>query len=246
MNEARGSGYWIHQINVYLSGNGKAHETEEDLYNYIDLIHDHYTSIYPTYEDVNTFEEWRDMLGVNDNSSMEEKAKRHLAALLFNLVSLKIGQYTVVTEDNQTAGDVIDYVSTLILDGDETNDELAKDLAESVNNQEIIPAGIVPDGTNLFKVGTEEKELFNYALFNNYPNPFNPYTTIEFELAKDEFVELIVYDILGSEVETLVSEKKETGHYQYRFDASNLPSGVYIYRLKAGDFIQTKKMVLMK
>ena len=85
-----------------------------------------------------------------------------------------------------------------------------------------------------------------FNLSQNYPNPFNPYTTIEFELANDEFVELKVCDILGSEVQTLVRENKKMGHYKYRFNASNLQSGVYFYRLQAGDFIQTKKMVLMK
>jgi hypothetical protein len=246
MNNARGIGYWRHQFNFYLTGKGNAEETEQDLYEYIGLIHNRYTPLYPIYDNVNTFEEWKDILSASSNSTMVEKAKRHLSAILFNMVSMKLGQYTVVTEDQKTVGDVIDYVSTLILDGDETNDELAKDLAENVNNQQMIPAGIVPDGTSLFKIGTERKEQITYALFNNFPNPFNPNTIIKYQIPDAGLVTLKVYDVIGNEIAELVSENKEAGIYEVEFDASSLSSGIYFYQIKAGDFVQTKKMILMK
>ncbi|MBU0475615.1 MAG: T9SS type A sorting domain-containing protein [Bacteroidetes bacterium] len=97
-----------------------------------------------------------------------------------------------------------------------------------------------------------------YKLEQNYPNPFNPTTTIKYSIpnsAKSETsnVKLIVYDILGSEVATLVNEKKSAGNYEVKFNASNLASGIYIYRiaihsdkLQSGSFVQTKKFVLMK
>jgi hypothetical protein len=86
----------------------------------------------------------------------------------------------------------------------------------------------------------------SYKLFQNYPNPFNPSTTIKYGIPELTGVELGVYNVLGSEVATLVNEEKERGVYSLTFNTSNLPSGVYFYRLQAGDFIQTKKMVLMK
>lgn len=106
-----------------------------------------------------------------------------------------------------------------------------------------------------------------FQLYQNYPNPFNPVTKIKFEIptplsppfnqmshpargrgdgAAGGFVQLIIYDILGREVSTLVNEQLKPGSYEVEFDGSNFASGIYFYRLIAGDFIQTKKMVLIK
>jgi hypothetical protein len=85
-----------------------------------------------------------------------------------------------------------------------------------------------------------------YALEQNYPNPFNPTTTIRYQLPKDGMVTLKVYDILGAEVVTLVNEEKVAGKYEVNFNAATLASGVYIYRLSVNDFVNVKKMVLLK
>jgi hypothetical protein len=85
-----------------------------------------------------------------------------------------------------------------------------------------------------------------FILAQNYPNPFNPYTTIRFQVPNSSFVNLKVYDILGNEVATLVNEEKSTGSYEVEFDASGLSSGIYFYKLQAGSFVETKKMILMK
>ncbi len=86
----------------------------------------------------------------------------------------------------------------------------------------------------------------NYVLHQNYPNPFNPVTTIEFELPERVWVELIVYDVAGREVRRLVDEILDAGHHSVKFDASGLPSGVYFYILRAGGFVEVKKMILAK
>ena len=85
-----------------------------------------------------------------------------------------------------------------------------------------------------------------YGLSQNYPNPFNPTTTIAFDLPKSSEVTLKIFNILGEEVATLISEGLPTGSYQYEWNASNLASGVYLYRLQAGDYVEAKKMVLMR
>ena len=85
-----------------------------------------------------------------------------------------------------------------------------------------------------------------FSLSQNYPNPFNPSTTISYELPISGFVNLKIYDLLGREVATLVNKEQQKGNYQVSFDGSKLSSGVYYYRLQAGDFIQTKKMILIK
>ncbi|MBO6584515.1 MAG: lamin tail domain-containing protein [Gracilimonas sp.] len=85
-----------------------------------------------------------------------------------------------------------------------------------------------------------------FALHQNYPNPFNPTTRISFSLAKASSVEIIVYNMLGQEVKKLMKEPMKSGEHTLTFDARNLPSGVYIYRLTAGKFSETKKMILLK
>jgi len=86
----------------------------------------------------------------------------------------------------------------------------------------------------------------SYELYQNYPNPFNPSTTIKFAIPKESNVNLSIYNVLGELVSTLVNEEKKPGYYKYKFNASAFASGVYLYRIKAGSFIETKKMVLMK
>ena len=85
-----------------------------------------------------------------------------------------------------------------------------------------------------------------YSISQNYPNPFNPATTINYQLPKAGMVVIIVYDILGSEVKTLVNEYKQPGSYSVNFDASNLSSGIYFYRIISGNYSASKKMVLIK
>jgi len=85
-----------------------------------------------------------------------------------------------------------------------------------------------------------------YELSNNYPNPFNPVTTINYQLPKSGNVMLKIFDILGNEVKTLVNEQKEMGKYTVQFDASSLASGMYVYQLRVNDYTSTKKMLLLK
>ena len=86
----------------------------------------------------------------------------------------------------------------------------------------------------------------SFELQQNYPNPFNPTTTIAFNVPRLCHVKLVVYDVLGRKVETLVNAEMGPSQYSVPFDASNLASGVYFYRLNAGDFVETKKMVVIK
>jgi hypothetical protein len=83
-------------------------------------------------------------------------------------------------------------------------------------------------------------------LQQNYPNPFNPSTTITYELPGTSEVRLSVYDILGREVTVLVNEKRDAGIHEVKFDGTHLASGVYIYRLTVGEFVQSKKLTILK
>jgi hypothetical protein len=102
---------------------------------------------------------------------------------------------------------------------------------------------------NLSKVTSVENELGvinSFELSQNYPNPFNPSTIISFQIPTDNFVSLKVYNILGAEVATLVNENKPAGSYNINFDASNLSAGIYLYKIKAGNFTAVKKLTFIK
>jgi hypothetical protein len=92
----------------------------------------------------------------------------------------------------------------------------------------------------------ENSHPSDFYLEQNYPNPFNPVTTIKYDLPKAGYVELIVYDILGRRVKTLVNQTQQTGRYEIQFNASVNASGIYLYQLRAEDYMDTKKMILLR
>lgn len=112
--------------------------------------------------------------------------------------------------------------------------------AEWVNSQKqtyaYVPTTI--EGTGL--------TVTDYSLSQNHPNPFNPSTTIKWQLPKTGLVTLKIYDVLGREVTILVNEELNAGNHETVFDASRFSSGVYFYQIKAGEYINTKKMILLK
>jgi hypothetical protein len=95
-------------------------------------------------------------------------------------------------------------------------------------------------------VSDNEKFPEEFELYQNFPNPFNPSTIIKYSIPTSEFVSLIVYDMLGKEVATLVNEEQSAGNYEVDFNAAGLSSGIYFYKLTAGSFVETKKMILMR
>ena len=112
------------------------------------------------------------------------------------------------------------------------------------------PGVFVEGGDDYFfattAINRESKPVSGFVLHQSYPNPFNPITNIEFSIPKSEFVTLKIYNILGEEVATLVSEKLSAGKYQYEWDAGDMASGLYFYKLQTNNFSQTCKMVLMR
>jgi photosystem II stability/assembly factor-like uncharacterized protein len=133
---------------------------------------------------------------------------------------------------------------------------------DSLPNAEILSQSVI--GTELF-VGIFQKGIWsrplseisdinnkqpkipsNFDLYQNYPNPFNPETNISFTIPQSRFVTLKIYDLMGREKATLVNEYKPSGNYTIKFDGNKLSSGVYFYRIEAGEYIATKKFILMK
>jgi hypothetical protein len=110
----------------------------------------------------------------------------------------------------------------------------------------------LPDTAHVTDVVQTKPVLPNkFVLEQNYPNPFNPSTTIKYEIPDqvrndNVNVSIKVYDVLGREIATLVNKQQKPGNYEVEFDATELTSGIYFYRMRAGEFVQTKKMLLMK
>lgn len=104
----------------------------------------------------------------------------------------------------------------------------------------------IPAPSKSFPFFTQGDKVEDYHLAQNYPNPFNPATTIYYQVKQRGLVQLLVYDMTGKKVATLVNESQESGGYNVRFNASRFPSGIYIYSLKINDFYEVHKMTLMK
>ncbi len=130
-------------------------------------------------------------------------------------------------------------------------------LTNNVVNALLVSGTYLFAGTNdgvwrrplLDVTGVEDKNNeipSKFTLEQNYPNPFNPSTTIIYSIPNLEFVTLKVFDVLGNEVATLVNEEKTVGSYEVEFNAANLSSGIYFYKLQTGSFVETKKMLLLK
>lgn len=153
------------------------------------------------------------------------------------------GQTFDVTTDWQT----ITYTTTE-MSADDDNVKLTFVLGNVALGDEIYI-----DNVSMFYTGTVDIEESiaiaqpsNYSISQNYPNPFNPSTVINYSIPKQSNVSIKVYDILGTEVATLMNEEKAIGNYSVKFDGSNLSSGLYFYKLQAGEFVGTKKMMLIK
>jgi Secretion system C-terminal sorting domain len=191
-------------------------------------------------------------------------------------VSTPLNQNPVLSWDANTEGDLDGYrvykkyttssgtttisiftTNTSYTDGDftanyKTGEDIAEYwvVAEDINNN-ISNESVhrIVDGTSgiQWKINSQKyNNKLNYFLNQNYPNPFNPTTSINYQIKEKGFVSLKVYNVLGKLVLDLVNETKEAGEYSVTFDAGELPSGVYIYSLIVNNFVQNRKMSLMK
>jgi hypothetical protein len=109
-----------------------------------------------------------------------------------------------------------------------------------------VPRQLSPDSLVVVGLLNPIGQAVEFRLDQNFPNPFNPSTTIKYELPRSSDVKLSVFDLLGREVSVLVDERREAGVHEVKFDGSGLSSGVYFYRLSAGRFVQTLKLLLVK
>ncbi|MDH3267375.1 MAG: T9SS type A sorting domain-containing protein, partial [Ignavibacteria bacterium] len=116
------------------------------------------------------------------------------------------------------------------------------------NPQSIVfdPGNWILKNTTIVTEGEDFTIPLQFSLEQNYPNPFNPSTTIEYTIPQNGFVSLKVFNVLGKEVATLVNGQNDAGNHKVEFDATSLNSGVYFYRIESRNFVETKKLVLLK
>jgi hypothetical protein len=121
-----------------------------------------------------------------------------------------------------------------------------KEIKQIIFRGDFDLAGVVLSGIDTQLVGVHQNIPFEFSLFQNYPNPFNSITKIKYEIPVRNFVILKVYDVLGNEISSVVNEEKSAGDYVIEFNGADLPSGIYFYRLRAGQYVETRKMVLLR
>jgi hypothetical protein len=164
------------------------------------------------------------------------------------------GKYSMVIKNVKDGSTVLSYTNNKLMTirSDNTFDRpkwgiyRSLDHPTDLRDEAIRFAGFeIQEGvTGIEKVETEIPKSF--SIEQNYPNPFNPTTSISFFIPRSEYVSLKVYDSTGKEVANLVDGFKSAGNYKIKYDASQLSSGIYLYRIRSANFIQVKKMILTK
>ena len=264
-NDPRTIGFWKHQVNTRLTGRGKPQVPLADLIAALDTITNrfanspiHPVDVYNVPAGATTqakLEAAQEILTVNKKGTMEERARQQLMALLLNVASLRLSQNAVVSADGRTASQAITYAWDLIADGNPGNDEIAKDIADEINNGHLVAAGIIPPGTPNYAYGEPDspyaKVQPGVSLLAAFPNPVNAAgTQIRFSLGEAGSADLSIYDIQGRMVRTLLNGTVNAGETTVRWDGKGengetLARGIYFYRLRAAGDVHTQKLVLV-
>jgi hypothetical protein len=162
-------------------------------------------------------------------------------------------QITVSGTSGRVAGELVDGSGTVVAVNNSTNSNPFTLTAPGPGDY-IVNAGhkspLVWDSASVnisvTSVGGNPSNPAGFKLYDNYPNPFNPSTTIRYSIPEASFTALKIYNALGKEVAALVNETKSAGTYEVEFNALDLTSGIYFYTIQAGSFKETKKMILLK
>jgi hypothetical protein len=260
--EPRTIGFWSHQATVAVTGRGNAQVPPDELQ---DLFNEIFTQFNGAqYFPIQGVSSWNGAPLTAANAlatfnlpnggpqGMVNKAKKHLLAMLLNVVADYVSLEYVVSADGHTAEEAIAFGADMITNSGSAI-ATAKDVLDYINNGWVVPAGWIPNGYQAVNYSGSVHPAVSVgslpttpALAEAYPNPFNPTTAISFQLAQAGRVNLGVYDISGRLVATLVNGWREAGSHLATFDAQGLSGGVYLFNLQAGEFSTTGKLVLLK
>ncbi len=255
-DKPRSVGFWKHQVHSALKGKQKGVQVPADqLIVLFDQIHNRFDQYFEVFIPVVTLENFYDVLSVK-GGTMYEKGRKQFAALLLNVVSNRLSTWQFISDDNATVSQAITYVGNMLIDEDDTNDELAKNIAEIIVNDQLVGAGVIPLDIGQIaysppKPYSEDNVPSVILSAGNHPNPFNPTTTFTYELRQPSPVELAIYNVLGQKVKDIIRGKIQMGPNAVSWDGRDdagrqLVSGVYFYRLKAGNEVVTNRIVMIR
>ncbi|UCF79685.1 MAG: T9SS type A sorting domain-containing protein, partial [Candidatus Eiseniibacteriota bacterium] len=255
----RSIGYWKHQVNTHITGNGYPHESLANMSYYMEEIRTHFNEnlLHPVKlveiepgSQRDSLIALRQLLTVNREATLNDRARQQLLALLLNVVSLKISQGAIISEDGATVSQAITHCWDLITDGKPQNDEDAKGIGDYINNGEMVPAGMIPLDTPFIWYERDRHGSIVY-LGKGYPNPFVTSARIAFALKGEGFVpvNLKVFDVTGRVVRTLVSGDLTPGQHSVSWNGMSdrgerVSSGVYFYELRTPVDVATGKLVM--
>jgi len=271
----RSRAYWAHQLQKALQSRPKDY-SQEDFSQLAGLIDRHFNgnsinpvdfySVQQPANQTDSLDVLKNLLHMRNTGDWEPMlrrlAKSQLMALMLNVVSGKVSQTQEITADGRTVSQLITYSDMLVSDEIDPPDDhgcpghgspwfryiYASFMLVKANLGLTVPAGMIPEDVIqiAYKLHEGDNLPEDFALNQNYPNPFNPVTEISFSLPEASKVKLDVFNMLGQKVTTIYEGKLEAGTHSFSWDGSSVSSGVYLYRLTAGDFVETKKMVLLK
>jgi len=248
--------FWKRQVKCAIRGWGWSQYSSVELLNMLDQMSPHfdpyfYSQLFP---DVDGLDEMNQILSARFCSSVQDQAKKHFFATLLNIVSGRLHTFQIVSRDGANASQAIQYMANLLTDGDPANDYSVILIAVNINCAWFdLPANVID--LELPQIAFKGENInsvpFAFELGQNFPNPFNPTTEINYSLPEAGDVRLDVFNITGQKVSTLINEYQDAGHYTVTWNSrdthgSRVSSGIYFYRLSAGEYVESRKMVLMK
>ncbi|MBN2071180.1 MAG: T9SS type A sorting domain-containing protein [Candidatus Krumholzibacteriota bacterium] len=247
----RSTGFWKHQITCALQGKQKGVQVPADLLlEYFVTIHSRFDQYFEIFIPVVTLEDFSSIFSLK-KPTMYEKARKEFAGLLLNVVSGRLSSWQFISTDQATVSQAITFISQLLVDDNPSNDELAKDIAEMLNHDEIVAAGLIPLDIDYIAYRRGNDTPGAVTNVSNFPNPFNPMTTISYEIENQAPVTIAVYNVAGQRIKTLVSNIVQSGFNTVQWDGrdsngDHLSSGIYFYSIKAGNETVTRRMVLLR
>ena len=247
------SAYWKGQVGKLLKGQVRDIDAAT-LCGYLDLIEGHFNN--NVINQVVVYEPpvsgvcmdkllvAGDLLNTRGDNMEVAQARQQLIALLLNVVSGKISQTAVISEDGATVSQAITFCDNIIDDPD-GDYHLARDICKEINKIHEVAADVID--LSIDNIAYKKSVIpLTFSFAQNYPNPFNAQTTIEYSLPEAGHVTVFIYDLLGRKAAVLVDAYEKPGYHLVSWDASEAAAGIYFYKIQVGEYIEAKKMLLLK
>lgn len=264
VEEARGGGFWKHNVSKHLRGQPNGTQvTEEELVLYGEMIFDHFVDnpFNPIVIPGVTFVE-RDGaacpidLPAMDatlnpaHATMLERAEQELLSLLLNVTSERLATFSLVSEDDRTTSQAITYLAGLICDGDDGNDEWAKNIGETINSGVLVEAGLIPETTDNYSYRhTTVDQTHGTRIVRIGPSPFEAATQLDLMLGEEGPVTVSVYDVLGRRVRTIADELRPAGSQVFVWNGIDdsgrgVAPGIYFVQVRAHSYRESRRVVV--